>query len=181
MGRLHELLLVLAIAVCTACAQPKTPFDEKLARGGFALVFGEAADERGFDVLQIAHNGECRYVFKSNGGTLWRELEFRVDSETVRALKRELNRASLLGLESGELTSIAGEAPRAFLWLRVGRREKLVSVQGVPPSDFAELAQFLRERLIRPQRLRSQNAPILDAARAHDAAKVGDDRQKAEP
>jgi hypothetical protein len=177
--RIQVCVTGAALALFAACAQPRTSFDEKLERGGFGFVIGEAADESGFDVLQVAHDGECRYVYKAAQSSPqapgWRALEFRIEPDTLRALKRELNLAGLAEVDRS-VTSVSANLPRAFIWLRVGSRQRLIDVRGNPPPDFAEVAAFVHRRIIDPRRAGLAEGLAIDAEEAAEAARFGSQR-----
>lgn len=165
-------LWIVLLAACSALT-PRSAFDEKLATGRFAFAWGEGAQWYGYDVLHVADDGECRYVFselkEGAEAPTWRRHTFSIDSATLTALKQEINDAAFVRLDAKHGT----EGQNAFIWVRVGGQRELTRVQGTPPPEFLRVANFARDRILGPQREAIAKAKTIDAEEGRAAAESG--------
>lgn len=165
-------VLALCLVGCSALL-PRSAFDEKLRAGKFAFAYAEGAEWYGYDVLHVTHSGDSRYVFSElpagASEPRWRELRFELDSETLQALKTEINDAGFVRLAE----SYGSEGQHAFIWVRVGGKRRSVRVQGTPPPEFVRVAEFVQHRILGPRRAELASAETIDAEAGRAAAEEG--------
>jgi hypothetical protein len=163
---------VILLAACSALT-PRSAFDEKLGTGRFAFAWGEGAEWYGYDVLHVADDGECRYVFselaEGEKEPTWRRHTFTIDSTLLSGLKQEINDAAFVRLSDRH----GSEGQHAFIWVRVGGQRELTRVRGTPPPEFVRVADFARDKILGPQRDALAKAKTIDSEEGRAAAESG--------
>jgi len=167
------LLLLAALLVSCSALLPRSAYDEKLHSGRFAFAHGEGAEWYGYDVLHVAADGDCRYTFSELPAgakePTWRQHQFEISESTLSALKQEINDAGFVRLSE----RYGQEGQHAFIWVRVGGKRKLTRVQGSPPPEFVRVSNFVRDKILAPERDALAKAEIIDAEEGREASELG--------
>ena len=154
-----------------------------LASPDFLFTMGEGSGMMGFDVIQIWPDGKCEYSYpdarpglparpvtgpatapttSSTALTPWRRATLHIDPATVADLRRLLVDTGYFGLKKSYYATNVNDGTQWFVRARAGGREKAVSCNNHFPADAIRINDFVRTRVIEPNRVAVSGATPVD-------------------